>query len=103
MATITIKWTGKATGEREFTNERVAARFAEGLERTGYTVETVTEEPAPAAEAETTGRIGKGREVHRIVAGVAHCGASYRARKMGGTLPTTVTGEAITCSKCLAH
>ena len=100
---ITIKWTGKGEGSRDFTNERVAARFAQGLERTGYTVETVTEEPAPAAEAEQTGRIGKGREVHRLVADVAHCGASYRARRMGGTLASTVTGEAITCSKCLAH
>jgi len=99
---ITIKWTGKGEGSRDFTNERVAARFAEGLERTGYTVETVTEEPAEV-ETEKTGRIGRGREVHRLVAGVAHCGASYRARRMGGTLPTTVTGEAITCSKCLAH
>lgn len=100
---ITIKWTGKGEGSREFRNATVAANFAAGLERTGYTVETITEEVAPAAEAEKTGRAGKGLQVHRIVGGVAHCGASYRARRMGGTLPTTVTGEAITCSKCLAH
>jgi len=93
---ITIKWTGKGEGQREFKNERVAARFAEGLERNGYTVITET----PATETESTGRIGKGLEVHRIVGGVAHCGASYRSRQLGGTLTTKVTGEEITCRKC---
>jgi len=92
-----INWTkGETTGSREFTNERVAARFAEGLKRTGYTIV----EDAPAAEVEQTGRVGKGLEVHRIVGGVAHCGSSYRTRTMGGTLTTKVTGEVITCTKC---
>lgn len=98
---VTLKWTrnGEA-GQREFGSQFLADRFAKGLVRTGYTIV----EDAPAAEAtEQTGRIGKGLEIHRIVAGVAHCGSSYRARQLGGTLSTKVTGEAITCTKCLGH
>lgn len=98
---ITLKWTkNDVEGSREFGSQVIADRFAAGLVRTGYTII----EDTPAAEVEQTGRIGaKGLEVHRIVGGVAHCGSSYRARKLGGTLTTKVTGEAITCTKCLGH
>lgn len=96
---VTVKWTGTRTGEREFRTEVLATRFADGLKRTGYMVEIVAE-AIETTEAVLTGRAGKGKEVHRIVANVAACGASYRARRMGGTLPTTITGEEITCSRC---
>lgn len=96
---ITLNWTKNGIdGSREFKSQVIADRFAAGLVRTGYAII----EDAPATEVEQTGRIGKGREVHRIVGGAAHCGSSYRARKLGGTLTTKVTGEAITCTKCLA-
>lgn len=97
---ITVKWTGKGEGSREFRNEKVASNFAAGLKRTGYQVEVINSEVAKQAEI-VTGRIGKkGLEVHEIKAGVAKCGASYRARRLGGTLVTKVTGEEVTCRRC---
>lgn len=96
---ITLQWTkGQTTGSREFRTQAMADRFAAGLERTGYTIVKPVE-----TETEQTGRAGHGLATHRIVGGVAHCGASYRSRTLGGTLATTITGEAIDCTRCLAH
>lgn len=97
---VTLNWTKNGiAGSREFKSQVIADKFAAGLVRTGYTIVG-----APAeVETEQTGRVGNGREVHRLVGGVAHCGSSYRSRTLGGTLTTKVTGEEISCTKCLAH
>jgi hypothetical protein len=72
--------------------------------RAGYTIieqDTAVVETAEIVTTEQTGRVGKGREIHRIVGGGADCGSSYR-RGLNANSIVKVTGEEVTCSKCRA-
>ena len=71
----------------------------------GYTITSDGSAPAPVAtpaQAELTGRVGKGLAVHRIIGNGAHCGTSYR-RGVQKNLAVKVTGEPIDCVRCLGH
>lgn len=70
----------------------------------GYTITSDGSAPVsvPVVTAEQTGRVGKGREIHRIVGGGADCGSSYR-KGLNANSIVKVTGEDITCAKCLKH
>ena len=99
---ITITWTkGETSGSREFDNERKAERFAEGLRRTGYTVDDAAAPVEEIPVAEKTGRVGHGHAVHVIIEGHAKCGASFRRNHIGHTdRQVHITGEAVTCRAC---
>lgn len=101
----TINWTRNGeTGSKkvhDFAYDSMVASFR----RAGYTV--AEEAPAAPAQpvtetaAEQTGRVGGGREVHRIAAGHTVCGASYRRNSLGSTArQVTITGEQVTCRHC---
>jgi hypothetical protein len=101
---VTIEFTRNGqTGTKkvhDFALEDTLASFR----RAGYTITSDGSAPAaPVATevpaAEQTGRVGRGHEVHRLVAGHSSCGASFR-RGLNTNRPTTVTGEAITCRSC---
>jgi hypothetical protein len=107
-----INWTrGTETGSKkvhDFAYDSTIASFR----RAGYTItESATTAPAqPVAPAATiatiatdeqTGRVGRGREVHRIAAGHTVCGASYRRNSLGSTTrQVSITGEPVTCRHC---
>lgn len=99
MVTIQFERNGQAGTKKVhgFALETTLASFRAA----GYTIVSDGSAPAPvvAPAAEQTGRVGEGRQVHRIVGGAAHCGTSYR-RGMKGNLDVRVTGEEMTCSKC---
>lgn len=70
----------------------------------GYTIISDGSTPAAAPVAPVTGetgRVGKGREVHKIVGGGAACGSSYRKGLAANSI-VKVTGEDVTCSHCRA-
>ncbi len=98
----TIHWTrGNETGSKRVHDFALQSTLA-AFRAAGYTIV----EDAPAGDeitpaAEQTGRVGKGREIHRIVGGGAQCGSSYR-RGLGANSAIKVTGEEITCAKCRA-
>lgn len=83
---VLISW--KAKGYTEITDSRDAVKAA----------------PAPVADTtDKTGRVGKGVKIHRIIAGHAKCGASFRRNRIitGATgRDVTITGEAVTCTGC---
>lgn len=105
MTTIEFTKNGK-TGSKKvhaFALENELAAFR----RFGYEILS----PAPAAPVETpaapveeigtTGTVGKGRKVHRIVVGHAICGASHRRNSLGKAgREVHITGQEVTCGSC---
>lgn len=103
MITITFERNGE-------TNSRKVHSFA--LDNTlasyraaGYTIISDGSTPVPAkVEAPatgTTGRVGNGLTVHKLVeGGGTECGTGYRR---GKNLEFKVTGETVNCARCAKY
>ena len=106
MITIEYKAKSGKTGSKkvhDFALENELAAFR----RFGYVIlspvaKVVEVSPVvPVEEIGTTGTVGKGKKVHRIVVGHAVCGASYRRNSLGNSArQVRITGQAVTCGNC---
>ncbi len=100
-----ITWTkGGTAGSKNVPSDELARTlFASFQKFPGYTDVKLNAHlelapaAAPAAEVvTTTGRVGQGQHIHKLIAGHSACGASFR-RGFGASRPTFATGQAVTC------
>lgn len=102
-----INWTRNGETGTKKVHDHAYDSMVASFRRAGYTVADETPVAAPtqpvteAPAAGQTGRVGRGREVHRITAGHTDCGASYRRNSLGSTTrQVSITGEPVTCRHC---
>lgn len=101
---ITIEFTRNGqSGSRKVHTFALESTLA-NYRAAGYTITSDGSAPVAAPVVKVTGetgRVGKGREIHRIVGGGAACGSSYR-KGLNANSIVKVTGEDVTCSHCKA-